>query len=445
LSESKRGESKTVFWEIVPGEVCNLKCKNCYAANNVRPDTRILNWEKLKKLLDKIIELKVKKIDLLGGEPLLHPCLEKTIKYFSNRVPDGFCGIVTNGTLITKEKAKKIKNSGVSQITVSLDGTTPMINDMSRGKGSFKQAIKGIHNAIDAGIPITISYTINQFNLENTCDIIPFTQNIGVKAAAVQITDRWGRAIKSMEGTKFNRIKGLDAVCNMYHSFFIMYTDIATRNMFKNFLNLFYNANLIIKDERCEGGLHSFLISSGGDLYPCASYAYYHDGKQRNNGVSLVSESLTTIKKVMRQYKRFNTTMRDTANKKFTTCRNCSYNNFCAPCPLENPSGGVPECEWVRKQTRFLMNKIKKSTLKLLIQPTEKNGNLTFTVPTQKQPIHVPMGEKEFRKLIEASTVSQMIKNVCRDKKESYEKAAYEVIKFLCKLRSHYIIRIRNF
>ena len=104
MSESKRGESKTVFWEIVPGEVCNLKCKNCYAANNVRPDTRILNWEKLKKLLDKIIELKVKKIDLLGGEPLLHPCLEKTIKYFSNRVPDGFCGIVTNGTLITKEK-----------------------------------------------------------------------------------------------------------------------------------------------------------------------------------------------------------------------------------------------------------------------------------------------------------------------------------------------------
>ena len=68
---------KTAYWEIVPGNLCNLKCKNCYAAENARPDSRLLNWKKLKIALDRAIEFGIKKIDILGGEPLLHPHIDR--------------------------------------------------------------------------------------------------------------------------------------------------------------------------------------------------------------------------------------------------------------------------------------------------------------------------------------------------------------------------------
>jgi len=68
-------------------------------------------------------------LEILGGEPLLHPNLEKFISNFKRRVPHGFCGVVSNGTLISEKKALLLKNAGLDQLTVSIDGTNAEIND----------------------------------------------------------------------------------------------------------------------------------------------------------------------------------------------------------------------------------------------------------------------------------------------------------------------------
>jgi sulfatase maturation enzyme AslB (radical SAM superfamily) len=81
---------------------------------------------------------------------------------------------------VTPEKAKILKNSGLDQLTVSLDGTTPDINDKNRGMGSFDKAIQGINNARNTGLGVTIAYTVNPYNICDTKNIFPFAQTYGL-------------------------------------------------------------------------------------------------------------------------------------------------------------------------------------------------------------------------------------------------------------------------
>lgn len=183
-----------VFWEIVPGECCNLKCVGCYAANNNRPDRRIIKEKDAITIVKKLLQLGTQKIDILGGEPLLCGFLEKIIREFKSVNQSGFVGVVSNGILLTNNRVIALKNSGLDQISVSLDGVTVATNDWSRGEGSFHKIIRGIKNAIAADLSVSISYTITKKNLFETAEFIPFAEKIGAKSIGVQITEKNGRA-----------------------------------------------------------------------------------------------------------------------------------------------------------------------------------------------------------------------------------------------------------
>lgn len=435
-----------VFWEIVPASSCNFRCLNCYAADNARPDKRLLVWGEMKAALEKAISLGVRQIEILGGEPLTYSHLEKFIEYFKSKVEEGFCGVVSNGSLITKTRARSLFNSGLDQISVSLDGTNARINDANRGKGTFKQALIGIKNAVDVGIPLTIAYTITPFNTSDTPNLFSFVQKLGAKALSVQITEMLGRAKRTLRGIDtFNRFDGLKAICQMYYQRPPLYTEVSTRSLFKEFLNYFFNAGLSLPDVRCDGGLKTFMVSAGGDLYPCSEYAYFPDGRQRNKGVNLVSGDLDTIREfVKHKYARFNVRMRMFGTEKFTTCQKCRYRVSCASCPLANPPGIVPECEWVKSQSKKLKEKILRSKPKLLIEPVVgSNSEIRFLVPTQKPPLIIPMSEKRFRKLIALKFVSQAVK-MYKDEAGHDWNVEDKVIEFLCKLRSHQVIKIEG-
>jgi len=190
------------------------------------------------------------------------------------------------------------------------------------------------------------------------------------------------------------------------------------------------------------------MVSPGGDLYPCSNYAYFPDGKQRNRGVNLVSDDFYTIRKfVKHKYAGFNTEMRSLGTKKFTTCQNCKYATSCAPCPLANPSGIVPECEWVKLQIKKLTDEILRSKIKLLIPPkTHKGTEIRFSVPTQKHPLIIPLNEKKFRELFAFKSVSEIVKKYeAKEKKRNVDICKNKIIEFLCKLRSHQVIEIQDF
>ncbi|TET55300.1 MAG: SPASM domain-containing protein, partial [Actinobacteria bacterium] len=75
--------------------------------------------------------------------------------------------ISTNGTLITKEMAKTLKEVKLSYVGVSLDGMEET-NDKFRGmEGAFQDALTGIRNCIAEGIKVGLRFTINKRNAQD--------------------------------------------------------------------------------------------------------------------------------------------------------------------------------------------------------------------------------------------------------------------------------------
>lgn len=428
---------KKFFWEIVPGETCNLRCGSCYAAENARPDHRILRGKELIRAENIAIDIGMTSLEILGGEPLLHPDIDNFVANFKKRVPSGFCGIVSNGILITEKKTKSLKESGLDQLTVSIDGTTAEINDKNRGLGSFEKAIRGANFAMEAGIGTTLAYTINPYNIKDTANIFPFASRIGFEAIGLQILEMTGRAKNTFKNeTNFNRITGLNAMATAYNfSRKNIYSEVNTRNKYKTLINRFYNAGLELPKIRCDGGRETFMLSSGGDFFPCSQYAYGPSGETRNQGVNLSTKNIDSIDLFQKKYLEFNSSMSLLENINFSTCQACGHRESCAPCPLINPKGQIPECEWVDSKTNELNNLVRSSRVSLNLEPEELSLNrISFKVATQEQALSVPMSRESFQKIIDLGEVKQM-----EDLTQS------DMVEFLCKLRSHRVISLSNF
>ena len=91
--------------------------------------------------------------------------------------------ISTNGTLITADKAKQIKDKGVSYVGISLDGIGP-VNDQFRGvEGAFDDAVAGIRNCMAAGVRVGLRLTLTQRNAQDIDGLFDFFQAEGIERA----------------------------------------------------------------------------------------------------------------------------------------------------------------------------------------------------------------------------------------------------------------------
>ena len=161
LLQFSADKKPVVVWNMT--RRCNLKCMHCYSASADIDYPDELTTDEGKKLIDDLAAFGAPVILFSGGEPLLRPDLLKLAQYATDK---GMRAVIsTNGTLITREIAAKLKTIGLSYVGVSLDGLEKT-HDRFRGtKGAFERAMEGIRNCRDAGIKVGIRFTVNKRNL----------------------------------------------------------------------------------------------------------------------------------------------------------------------------------------------------------------------------------------------------------------------------------------
>lgn len=174
-------------WHL--SEACNLKCLHCYQENK---EIVNLNKGQLFNILDQyknlLKELGVKgHINLTGGEPLCSPYFFDILEQFkkdSNLY--SFC-ILTNGTLINDEIAKKISEYSPKYVQVSLEGGK-RINDYVRGEGVYNKVASALKFLRKYGIYTSISFTSTKLNYKEFPKVVEF----GIKNHASAIwSDRF--------------------------------------------------------------------------------------------------------------------------------------------------------------------------------------------------------------------------------------------------------------
>ena len=188
---------RLVAWETT--RRCNLACKHCRAVAEDHPYDNELDTQASFKLLREIREVGEPIIILTGGEPLLrHDIFD--IAAFGTKI--GLRMVMApNGTLITKESAEKMKDSGIKRISISLDGASPETHDAFRGiPHAFEKALQGIQFAKAAGIEFQINTTITKTNLSEIPNILKLAEALGAAAHHIFLLVPTGRGKYILDG-----------------------------------------------------------------------------------------------------------------------------------------------------------------------------------------------------------------------------------------------------
>jgi len=162
LLQFSSDKKPVVVWNVTRS--CNLNCIHCYAQAVRKSQENELSREEALALLDDLAGFGVPVVLFSGGEPLMRKDLLELATY---AVDKGMRAVIsTNGTLISRQKAKALKEVGLSYVGVSLDGMES-VNDRFRGKkGAFQEALAGIRHCQDVGLKVGLRFTMNRMNVK---------------------------------------------------------------------------------------------------------------------------------------------------------------------------------------------------------------------------------------------------------------------------------------
>lgn len=146
---------------------CNLKCKHCLN-NSGRIMPNQFTSDELVKLVTELSEAGIQEIRFTGGEPLMFKNIFELINLATRN--GIYTSIGTNGTLITKKVAEKLKKAGLKKAVVSIDGTEKM-HDCIRGEGNYKKAIEGIRNLEENDIQVRVNSVVMRTNIEDVIEL----------------------------------------------------------------------------------------------------------------------------------------------------------------------------------------------------------------------------------------------------------------------------------
>lgn len=172
----KLGAPFLVVWDLT--HACNLNCKHCYQrADRPLPDE--LTTEEAKRLIKELADADVVALAFSGGEPLMRSDFYELAAYA--RSLGIYVALATNGTLITKEVAKRLKKLDI-YVEISLDGASAKIHDEFRGvPGMFDRTINGIKNCVEVGLYTCIATTATKLNLNEMQETYELALSLGCK------------------------------------------------------------------------------------------------------------------------------------------------------------------------------------------------------------------------------------------------------------------------
>ena len=151
-----------VVWNVT--QRCNLRCVHCYSASEDREYGGELALDEGKALIDDLAQLGAPVILFSGGEPLVRRDLLQLIEH---AVRQGRRAVLsTNGTLITKSVAARLRDLGLSYVGISLDGLEEVHNAFRGVHGTFARVMTAIEHCQEVGLKVGLRFTINRRNYQ---------------------------------------------------------------------------------------------------------------------------------------------------------------------------------------------------------------------------------------------------------------------------------------
>jgi len=292
---------KCVLWVT---EACNLRCKYCYinAGYKVAPTESL---ESIIRLIDWLTTIRIEKLIIGGGEPLLRKDIFDILKRSAKTAETH---LLTNGTLINEKSAQKLVLSGIDSVSVSLDSPAPEVHNEFRN-GSFDAAVGGIKLCVKNGLSVDIAACIHKKNSTHAASLIRFAENIGAASVTFEGLNPVGRGENCKDWTLTAK-----------------QTDIFLQSVYDTLHDIKPSVQVIIfypqwvrwdrNAPGCEAGKNFFGLRSNGDVFPCTNLPITVGNVWREDFSSIWNCKL----------------MNDLRTKRNGGCNRCRYRERCGGC-----------------------------------------------------------------------------------------------------------------
>lgn len=147
---------------LIPTIRCNALCAFCFGSfTPLEPSSTDIS-----KAIEYIAATRIPRLLITGGEPTLFPSLIPLVNAFMKCGGWGAC-LQTNGLLLSKSLALKLKEAGADDCIISLHGVSRKTHENTmKAKNSFARTMQGIENSLEAGLNTAICYVIYEGNYQ---------------------------------------------------------------------------------------------------------------------------------------------------------------------------------------------------------------------------------------------------------------------------------------
>ena len=279
-----------------------------------------------------------------GGEPILRTDLLYILDYA------GQCGfntsLLSNGTLISPDIAGKLREAGIRDVQVSLDGTE-RVHDRIRGTGSFKRALLGIENLVHQGIDTYINMTLSKLNMNEIDGLVCLARDLGIQMVTCSRLVLCGRGRELADQMlTAAEIAAIHEYCKKYEDGEIKVASLDPLALVANIDHEIPDSELPVGG--CAAGIFGITITSDGSLMPCRRMDLVIGNIKTDNLRHLWVESPVLC--ALRDRERYH-----------GDCESCYYWSVCRGCRAialafarsngrEDYLGPDPQCSYYRKR-----------------------------------------------------------------------------------------------
>ena len=201
--------SQTPFvaiWETT--RACDLACRHCRAEAIPEALPGELSTQEGYQVLRELAEMGTPICVLSGGDPAKRPDLCDLVA-FGSGLGLRMATIPAATPLLTPKLVHDLKEAGLAQMALSLDGPTAQVHDSFRGvPGAFDRTIEGARFAREAGLPLQINSTFSGYNLDRFEAMASLVREIGAVFWEVFFLVPMGRGkdLGQMTGDQFEEL-----------------------------------------------------------------------------------------------------------------------------------------------------------------------------------------------------------------------------------------------
>ncbi|HJO93533.1 MAG TPA: SynChlorMet cassette radical SAM/SPASM protein ScmE [Victivallales bacterium] len=316
---------------------CNLRCSYCSHFSSEGETGKDLPTEEWLKFFEELRDCAVLDVCLSGGEPFFRKDIKELITgIVANRMR---FSMLSNGSLITEEILDFIKSTGrCNSIQVSIDGPGPESHDISRGKGSFNDALRGLKLLIKHKLPATTRVTIHKHNFNDLDKVAKLLlEDVGLPSFSTNSASHLGLCRENSDDTQLNADEYSFVIAKLFELNKKYNGRIGAQAgplaSGKHWKEMEDTIKAGIKEtpgcgylRSCGGVFSKMAVRADGIMIPCSQIPHIELGRINKDNLREVWHNHTELKRLRER--------RDMPLKKFAYCSDCKYTPYCrGGCP----------------------------------------------------------------------------------------------------------------